>query len=109
MEPNCRMHLGRTIEVSVRKLTMKPMIQTLADALAKQGYETLTPVQDEVTNPEFEGKDLLVSAQTASGKTVGLGLAIGRTILTEDGTFGRAARPLALVIAPRREHASQVK
>ena len=74
MEPNCRMHLGRTIEVSVRKLTMKPMIQTLADALAKQGYETLTPVQDEVTNPEFEGKDLLVSAQTGSGKTVGFGL-----------------------------------
>ena len=51
MEPDCRMHSGRTIEVSVRKLTMKPMIQTLADALAKQGYETLTPVQDEVTNP----------------------------------------------------------
>ena len=103
------MHLGRTIEVSVRKLTMKPMIQTLADALAKQGYETLTPVQDEVTNPEFEGKDLLVSAQTGSGKTVGFGLAIGPTILTEDGTFGPAARPLALVIAPTRELALQVK
>lgn len=103
------MHLGRTIEVSVRKLTMKPMIQTLADALAKQGYGTLTPVQDEVTNPEFEGKDLLVSAQTGSGKTVGFGLAIGPTILTEDGTFGPAARPLALVIAPTRELALQVK
>ena len=103
------MHLGRTIEVSVRKLTMKPMIQTLADALAKQGYETLTPVQDEVTNPEFEGKDLLVSAQTGSGKTVGFGLAIGPTILTEDGTFGPATRPLALVIAPTRELALQVK
>lgn len=88
---------------------MKPMIQTLADALAKQGYETLTPVQDEVTNPEFEGKDLLVSAQTGSGKTVGFGLAIGPTILTEDGTFGPAARPLALVIAPTRELALQVK
>ncbi len=109
MEPDCRMHSGRTIEVSVRKLTMKPMIQTLADALAKQGYETLTPVQDEVTNPAFEGKDLLVSAQTGSGKTVGFGLAIGPTILTEDGTFGPAARPLALVIAPTRELALQVK
>jgi len=109
MEPNCRMHLGRTIEVSVRKQTMKPMIQTLADALAKQGYDTLTPVQDEVTNPEYEGKDLLVSAQTGSGKTVGFGLAIGPTILTEDGTFGPAARPLALCIAPTRELALQVK
>ncbi len=85
------------------------MIQTLADALAKQGYDTLTPVQEAVTNPEFEGQDLLVSAQTGSGKTVGFGLAIGPTILAEDGTFGPAGRPLALVIAPTRELALQVK
>jgi ATP-dependent RNA helicase DeaD len=43
------------------------MISTLAAALAKQGYETLTPVQEAVTNPELEGKDMLVSAQTGSG------------------------------------------
>ena len=109
MEPNCRMHLGRTIEVSVRKQNMTTMIPTLAAALAKQGYDTLTPVQEAVTNPELEGKDLLVSAQTGSGKTVGFGLAIGHTILTEDGTFGPAARPLALCIAPTRELALQVK
>jgi ATP-dependent RNA helicase DeaD len=88
---------------------MTTMIQTLADALAKQGYTDLTPVQEAVTAPELEGKDLLVSAQTGSGKTVGFGLAIGSTILTEDGTFGPAGRPLALVIAPTRELALQVK
>jgi ATP-dependent RNA helicase DeaD len=85
------------------------MISTLAAALEKQGYETLTPVQEAVTNPELEGQDLLVSAQTGSGKTVGFGLAIGPTILTEDGTFGPASRPLALCIAPTRELALQVK
>ena len=85
------------------------MIQTLADALAKQGYETLTPVQEAVTNPDLEGKDLLVSAQTGSGKTVGFGLAIGPTILDDDGRFGPASAPLALVIAPTRELALQVK
>ena len=85
------------------------MITTLADALAKQGYTDLTPVQEAVTNPELEGKDLLVSAQTGSGKTVGFGLAIGPTILAEDGTFGPAGRPHALVIAPTRELALQVK
>ncbi len=85
------------------------MISTLAAALEKQGYDTLTPVQESVTNPELEGKDLLVSAQTGSGKTVGFGLAIGPTILSEDGTFGPAARPLALCIAPTRELALQVK
>lgn len=102
------MHLGRNIIRSERR-DMTTMIQTLADALAKQGYDTLTPVQEAVTNPELEGQDLLVSAQTGSGKTVGFGLAIGPTILGEDGHFGLASRPLALCIAPTRELALQVK
>ena len=85
------------------------MISTLAAALEKQGYDTLTPVQEAVTNPDLEGQDLLVSAQTGSGKTVGFGLAIGPTILAEDGTLGPASRPLALCIAPTRELALQVK
>ncbi len=85
------------------------MIQTLSDALAKQGYDALTQVQEAVTQPENETADLLVSAQTGSGKTVGFGLAIGPTILNEDGTFGRAKAPLALIIAPTRELAMQVK
>ncbi|KJZ20247.1 DEAD/DEAH box helicase [Loktanella sp. S4079] len=85
------------------------MIQTLADALAKQGYTELTPVQQAVTEPGLETQDLLVSAQTGSGKTVGFGLAIGPTILAEDGTFGPAGRPHALIIAPTRELALQVK
>ncbi len=84
------------------------MIQTLADALAEKGYETLTPVQQAVTESETEGRDLLVSAQTGSGKTVGFGLAIAPTLLEEDGTFGRAAAPLALIVAPTRELAFQV-
>ena len=85
------------------------MIPTLADALAKQGYADLTPVQVAVTDEALEGQDLLVSAQTGSGKTVGFGLAIGPTILAKDSTFGPAGRPHALIIAPTRELALQVK
>ncbi len=84
------------------------MIQTLSDALAERGYDTLTPVQTAVTDPELAGSDLLVSAQTGSGKTVGFGLAIGPTLLDESGRFGPAAAPLALIIAPTRELAFQV-
>ncbi|MBT8411280.1 MAG: DEAD/DEAH box helicase, partial [Octadecabacter sp.] len=84
------------------------MIQTLADALAARGYETLTPVQQAVTNPDLVGQDMLVSAQTGSGKTVGFGLAIAPTLL-EGEKFGPAASPLALIIAPTRELAMQVK
>ena len=84
------------------------MIKTLSNALEKRGYETLTEVQEAVTAEGLEGADLLVSAQTGSGKTVGFGLAIAPTILDGEA-FGPAAAPLALVIAPTRELALQVK
>lgn len=85
------------------------MIQTLADALAAQGYDALTPVQTAVSDPELSGRDLLVSAQTGSGKTVGFGLAIAPTLLGEATHFSPAAAPLALIIAPTRELAMQVQ
>lgn len=84
------------------------MKKALQDALDARGYDTLTPVQEAVLNPGYVGADLLVSAQTGSGKTLGFGLAIAPTIL-EDETFGPAGAPLALVIAPTRELAMQVK
>ena len=85
------------------------MIQSIQDALTERGYTDLTPVQTEVTNPEFGDADLLVSAQTGSGKTVAFGMAIAPTLLGDEQKFGRAAAPLALVIAPTRELALQVK
>ena len=76
-------------------------------ALQKQGYLQPTPVQAAVLG-EADGRDLLVSAQTGSGKTVAFGLAMGRGLLGEAPAFGRAEAPLALVIAPTRELALQV-
>ncbi|SEP11793.1 ATP-dependent RNA helicase DeaD [Salinihabitans flavidus] len=84
------------------------MIKTLSDALAERGYDTLTPVQEAVTAPELQEADLLVSAQTGSGKTVGFGLAIAHTLLGTAERLGPAAAPLALVVAPTRELAFQV-
>ncbi len=85
------------------------MKQTLADALQSRGYDTLTAVQEAVSDPEVEGRDLLVSAQTGSGKTIGFGIAIAARILGEADRFERANAPLALIIAPTRELAMQVK
>jgi ATP-dependent RNA helicase DeaD len=81
----------------------------LASALARQGYETLTPVQLAVLETRAEGHDLLVSAQTGSGKTVAFGLAIAPTLLGEGQFFEAAERPLGLIIAPTRELAMQVE
>lgn len=83
--------------------------QALSDALERRGYTSLTPVQEAVTEADLIGADLLVSAQTGSGKTLGFGLAIAPTLLGDDEKFQFAMTPLALVIAPTRELALQVK
>ena len=85
------------------------MKKALADALEQRGYDTLTPVQVAVSDPDLTGADLLVSAQTGSGKTLAFGLAIAPVLLGENEAFNAAAAPLALVIAPTRELAMQVK
>lgn len=83
--------------------------KTIAAALTTKGYTAPTPVQSAVTQAELDGLDLLVSAQTGSGKTVGFGLALIGDLLDADGRFDRAASPLAVVIAPTRELAMQVR
>ncbi len=80
----------------------------LARALTERGYTTLTPVQTAVLEAGAEARDLLVSAQTGSGKTVAYGLAFAPTLLGGEDHLPRAAAPLALVIAPTRELAMQV-
>lgn len=79
----------------------------LSDALTARGYEALTPVQTQVSEDQAKGRDLLVSAQTGSGKTVAFGLAMGDELL-EEGRMPFATSPLALIIAPTRELALQV-
>ena len=80
----------------------------LAQALTERGYTELTPVQSAVIAPDVAGRDLIVSAQTGSGKTVAFGLALADELLAELGSLPMVERPLALVIAPTRELALQV-
>ncbi|MFK4820675.1 DEAD/DEAH box helicase [Ochrobactrum quorumnocens] len=81
----------------------------LSGALAARGYNTLTAVQNAVLAPETLHADLLVSAQTGSGKTVAFGLAMASTILGDELRFGNPGAPLAMIIAPTRELALQVQ
>lgn len=88
------------------ELMLSPPLQ---QALSDHGYETPTPVQTLVLEQRCQGRDLLVSARTGSGKTIAFGLAFGESLLGVDGTLPPAASPLALVIAPTRELALQVQ
>lgn len=85
------------------------IVPALAQALSKRGYDALTPVQEAVLAPELQASDLIVSAQTGSGKTVAFGLTLAAALLDGQDKLARAPAPLALVIAPTRELALQVK
>ncbi len=85
-----------------------PTSPPLARALAERNYNEPTPVQTAVLEAASVGNDLLVSAQTGSGKTVAYGIAIAETLLEGAETLERAAEPLALIVAPTRELALQV-
>ena len=85
--------------------TVSPL---LGEALAAHGYAAPTPVQAAVLEPQADGRDLIVSAQTGSGKTVAFGLAMAPQLLGADGKVPFTLPPLALVIAPTRELALQV-
>ncbi len=90
-------------------MSFPPTHPALARALAARDYATPTSVQIAVLEPDVIGKDLLVSAQTGSGKTVAFGLAMASTLLGDAERFERANEPLALIIAPTRELAMQVQ
>jgi ATP-dependent RNA helicase DeaD len=80
----------------------------LAEALSTRGYAAPTPVQAAVLEDEANGRDLIVSAQTGSGKTVAFGLAMASELIEESGKCPFTLKPLALIIAPTRELALQV-
>ncbi|MBU6318082.1 MAG: DEAD/DEAH box helicase [Alphaproteobacteria bacterium] len=92
-------------------MSFPPSHPALDSALRSRGYETPTPVQKAVLEAaETAGPlvDLLVSAQTGSGKTVAFGLAMASSLLGSSPDLPPASAPLALIIAPTRELAMQI-
>ncbi|PLK26756.1 DEAD/DEAH box helicase [Novosphingobium sp. TH158] len=89
-------------------MTFQTPFALLGAALAARGYAAPTSVQAAVLEEEALGRDLVVSAQTGSGKTVAFGLAMAPELLEADGRALSSSAPLALVIAPTRELALQV-
>ena len=88
-------------------MAFPPTVPPLARALEARDYAEPTPVQAAVLDAEAN-RDLLVSAQTGSGKTVAFGLAIATTLFGDREALPTAGAPLALVVAPTRELALQV-
>ncbi|MHA7941913.1 DEAD/DEAH box helicase [Formosa sp. 3Alg 14/1] len=78
----------------------------LLKAINKKGYDTPSPIQQKAIPPILEGKDVLASAQTGTGKTAGFTLPLLQ-ILSE-GTTKRHRPVRALILTPTRELAAQI-
>src|SRR3990170_2770486 len=79
----------------------------LRAALAAKGYDTLTSVQRAVLEPGVAGRDLRISSQTGSGKTVAVAFVIAELVREDAETKPGIARPRVIMITPTRELAAQ--
>ena len=82
----------------------------LLKAVASEGYQTPTPIQQQAIGHVLAGRDLLGVAQTGTGKTAAFAMPILQRLAQGDagqrGARGRKAR--TLVLAPTRELATQI-
>lgn len=80
--------------------------EPLLKAIQKKGYETPSPIQSKAIPSVLEGKDVLASAQTGTGKTAGFTLPLLH--LLSNGPEQRHRPIRALILTPTRELAAQV-
>ncbi|MFB9057025.1 DEAD/DEAH box helicase [Mariniflexile ostreae] len=80
--------------------------EALLKAISEKGYTTPSPIQQKAIPPILEGKDILASAQTGTGKTAGFTLPILQ--LLSEKTTGKHRPIRALILTPTRELAAQV-
>jgi ATP-dependent RNA helicase RhlE len=78
----------------------------LLKAISKKGYTTPSPIQQKAIPLVLEGKDVLASAQTGTGKTAGFTLPILQ--LLSQGQHLRHRPIRALILTPTRELAAQI-
>ena len=75
--------------------------KTLMDAIAVINFKTPTPIQAQAIPVALEGKDILGTAQTGTGKTAAFGIPLINFLL-------KTKKDTALVMTPTRELATQV-
>ncbi len=80
--------------------------EALLKAVNKQGYTNPSPIQEKAIPLILEGKDILASAQTGTGKTAGFTLPMLQILSQGQQLRHRPIR--ALVLTPTRELAAQV-
>lgn len=80
--------------------------EPLLKAISKKGYTKPSPIQEKAIPPVLEGRDVLASAQTGTGKTAGFTLPLLHYLSENPKAKFRPIR--ALILTPTRELAAQV-
>ncbi len=84
------------------------LIAPLLDAVAGEGYETPTPIQEATIPLVLEGKDVLGCAQTGTGKTAAFALPILQRLSLRPDAGRGVRRPIrALIVTPTRNWRSK--
>lgn len=78
----------------------------LVKAVDEKGYTNPSPIQEKAIPLVLEGKDVLASAQTGTGKTAGFTLPMLQLLVQEPQKHKRPIR--GIVLTPTRELAAQV-
>jgi ATP-dependent RNA helicase RhlE len=114
MKKNNDAHNARTshsipeTQVEFQQSIFGRLIPELQRAVAAEGYLTPTPIQEQSIQPLLEGRDLLGSAQTGTGKTAAFTLPLLQR-LANHTRRPRPGTPRALILAPTRELAAQIR
>ncbi len=88
------------------------LLPDLVKAVKAMGFTSFMPIQTQAIPPGLEGKDILGSAQTGSGKTVAFVLPLLQKLLSEKAPAaspGAKSSVRALILVPTRELAAQVE
>lgn len=80
----------------------------LVRAVSEKGYDAPTPIQQQAIPLILEGRDLMGSAQTGTGKTAGFTLPLLQRLADKQPTPNGRRTIRAMVITPTRELAAQV-
>jgi DEAD box ATP-dependent RNA helicase len=102
---------GKNPPKPINNFDAKITDQCLLNAVKKSGFSKPTPVQKYSIPIIMEKRNLMACAQTGSGKTLAFILPIFQTLLIEkfpDNYGQRTQTPIALIISPTRELATQI-
>ena len=88
------------------KFTDLGLAPSLLKAIQEKGYTEPSPIQEKAIPQILQGKDVLASAQTGTGKTAGFTLPLLQLLSKKQKSGHRKVR--ALVLTPTRELAAQI-